>query len=97
MFATLGGYVGLTIGWVEGFELNFFGGVLGFDLRRPALKFSGLGRIGMGAGKVERKRGSEIGLDRRCVYFRYKSKPTAAEFRTAAAKGAPAERIFALY
>ena len=44
------GYVGLTIGWVEGFELNFFGGVLGFDLRRPALKFPGLGRIGVAAG-----------------------------------------------
>jgi hypothetical protein len=29
VFATLGGYVGLTIGWVEGVELNFFGGVLG--------------------------------------------------------------------
>jgi hypothetical protein len=46
----LGGYVGLTIGWVEGVELNFFGGVLGFDLRRPALKFPGLGRIGVAAG-----------------------------------------------
>jgi hypothetical protein len=50
VFATLGGYVGLTIGWVEGVELNFFGGVLGFDLRRPALKFPGLGRIGTAAG-----------------------------------------------
>jgi hypothetical protein len=50
VFATLGGYVGLTIGWVEGVELNLFGGVLGFDLRRPALKFPGLGRIGMAAG-----------------------------------------------
>ena len=50
MFATLGGYVGLTIGWVEGVELNLFGGVLGFDLRKPALKFPGLGRIGMAAG-----------------------------------------------
>ena len=43
----LGGYFGLTIGWVEGVELNFFGGVLGFDLRRPALKFPGLGRVGV--------------------------------------------------
>jgi hypothetical protein len=50
VFATLAGYVGLTIGWLEGVELNFFGGVLGFDLRRPALKFPGLGRIGMAAG-----------------------------------------------
>ena len=50
VFATLGGYVGLTVGWVEGFELNFFGGVLGFDLRRPAFKFPGLGRMGMNGG-----------------------------------------------
>ncbi len=49
-FVTLGGYFGLTIGWIEGVELNVFGGVLGFDLRRPALKFPGLGRIGVAAG-----------------------------------------------
>ena len=47
VFASLGGYLGLTIGWVEGLELNFFGGVLGLDLRRPALKFPGIGRLGM--------------------------------------------------
>ncbi len=45
-FVSLGGYFGLTIGWVEGVELNFLGGVLGFDLRRPALKFPGIGRVG---------------------------------------------------
>jgi uncharacterized protein DUF3750 len=50
VFVTLGGYFGLTIGWVEGVELNFFGGVLGFDLRKPALKLPGLGRVGMAAG-----------------------------------------------
>jgi hypothetical protein len=50
VFASLGGYLGLTIGWVEGIELNFFGGVLGLDLRRPALKFPGLGRLGLPAG-----------------------------------------------
>ena len=43
----LGGYLGLTIGWVEGFELNFLGLVTGFDLRRPALKLPGWGRIGL--------------------------------------------------
>jgi len=47
VFASLGGYLGLTVGWIEGVELNFFGGVLGLDLRRPALKFPGLGRIGV--------------------------------------------------
>ncbi|MGY3235538.1 hypothetical protein ACVWZ4_003897 [Bradyrhizobium sp. USDA 4472] len=50
IFATLAGYVGLTIGWVEGVELNFFGAVLGLDLRRPALKLPGLGRFGVAAG-----------------------------------------------
>lgn len=49
-FVSLGGYLGVTAGWVEGFELNFLGAVLGFDVRRPALKFPGLGRIGMQAG-----------------------------------------------
>ena len=44
---TLGGYAGLTIGWVEGIEVNLFGGVIGFDLRRPALKLPGVGRIGV--------------------------------------------------
>jgi hypothetical protein len=47
VFASLGGYFGLTIGWIEGIELNFFGGVLGFDIRRPALKLPGLGRLGL--------------------------------------------------
>ena len=47
---SLGGYLGVTVGWVEGFEINFFGAVLGFDVRRPALKLPGIGRIGMIAG-----------------------------------------------
>jgi hypothetical protein len=50
VFASLGGYLGLTIGWVEGIELNFLGGVLGLDLRRPALKFPGIGRLGVPMG-----------------------------------------------
>jgi hypothetical protein len=50
VYTSLGGYLGLTIGWVEGFEINFFGAVLGFDIRRPALKFPGFGRLGMAAG-----------------------------------------------
>jgi hypothetical protein len=33
----LGGYLELTVGWVEGIELNFFGAVLGLEARRPAL------------------------------------------------------------
>jgi hypothetical protein len=45
--ATLGGYLGLTVGWVEGFEINFLGAVFGIDIRRPALKLPGLGRLGV--------------------------------------------------
>jgi hypothetical protein len=46
--ATLGGYLGLTVGWVEGFEVNFLGAVFGIDIRRPAIKLPGLGRLGFG-------------------------------------------------
>jgi len=44
------GYAGVTIGWVEGVEINLFGFVAGLDLRRPALKLPGWGRIGMPLG-----------------------------------------------
>ena len=44
---SLGGYAGLTIGWAEGIELNVLGGVFGLDLRRPAIKLPGLGRLGV--------------------------------------------------
>jgi hypothetical protein len=43
----LGGYLGLTLGWVEGLEVNCLGLVAGFDLRHPALKLPGWGRIGV--------------------------------------------------
>ena len=46
-FVSFGGYLGLTVGWIEGVEINFLGGVLGLDVRRPALKLPGIGRIGM--------------------------------------------------
>jgi hypothetical protein len=42
----LGGYLGVSVGWVEGVELNVLGLVAGFDLRRPALKLPGWGRLG---------------------------------------------------
>ena len=42
----LGGYFGVTLGWIEGLEVNILGGVAGLDLRRPALKLPGLGRLG---------------------------------------------------
>ena len=50
--ATLGGYLTLTIGWIEGFEFSLFGGVVGLDIRRPAIKLPGLGRIGMSTFSV---------------------------------------------
>src|SRR5262249_16244159 len=40
------GYLGAKIGWVEGVEVNVLGLVAGFDLRDPALKLPGFGRIG---------------------------------------------------
>ena len=43
---TLGGYAGLTLGWVEGIEVNILGTVAGVDVRRPAIKLPGLGRLG---------------------------------------------------
>jgi hypothetical protein len=43
---TLGGYGGLSIGWVDGIELNILGAVAGLDIRHPAIKLPGFGRIG---------------------------------------------------
>jgi Protein of unknown function (DUF3750) len=44
---TLDGYIGLTVAWVEGIEVNILGAVAGVDLRRPAIKLPGVGRLGM--------------------------------------------------
>lgn len=41
------GYAGFAVGLVEGVELHFLGETLGVDFLRPALKFPGLGRLGM--------------------------------------------------
>jgi hypothetical protein len=45
---SLGGLLGITIGWVEGVEINVLGLVTGIDVRRPAIKLPGFGRIGVG-------------------------------------------------
>lgn len=45
---SLGGLLGVSVGWVEGIEVNFLGLVSGIDIRRPALKIPGFGRIGLG-------------------------------------------------
>jgi hypothetical protein len=44
---TFSGYAGVTLGWVEGIEINILGAVAGIDIRRPALKLPGLGRLGV--------------------------------------------------
>ena len=46
---SLGGLLGLTVGWVEGIEVNVLSLVAGIDIRRPAIKLPGVGRIGMGS------------------------------------------------
>lgn len=47
---TLGGYAGVTIGWVEGVEINLLGAVAGIDIRQPAIKLPGFGRLGVSPG-----------------------------------------------
>ncbi len=46
---SLRGLMGVSIGWVEGVELNMLGLVAGIDMRRPALKIPGWGRVGLPA------------------------------------------------
>jgi len=41
------GFASVKIGWVEGIEVNLLGLVAGLDLRNPALKLPGFGRIGV--------------------------------------------------
>lgn len=43
----LWGYAGVKLGWVEGIEFNLLGLVSGVDVRHPALKLPGFGRIGV--------------------------------------------------
>jgi hypothetical protein len=44
--ASVFGLLGVKLGWVEGLEINVLGLVAGLDLRHPALKLPGFGRIG---------------------------------------------------
>lgn len=43
----LAGLLGITVGWVEGVEVNILGLVAGVDVRAPALKLPGFGRLGL--------------------------------------------------
>jgi hypothetical protein len=45
--ASLCGVLGVKIGWIEGLEINVLSLVFGLDLRRPALKIPGFGRISL--------------------------------------------------
>lgn len=45
--ASLWGVLGAKLGWVEGIEVNLLGLVAGLDLRHPAIKLPGFGRIGV--------------------------------------------------
>jgi hypothetical protein len=49
---SLFGLLGVKLGWVEGIEVNFLGLVTGFDLRHPAVKLPGFGRLGFDDGTV---------------------------------------------
>ncbi|MBV8914941.1 MAG: DUF3750 domain-containing protein [Acetobacteraceae bacterium] len=55
---TFGGYAGLTVGWVEGLEISILGAVAGVDIRRPAMKLPGLGRLGLPSSGEPRMAGS---------------------------------------
>ena len=44
--ANLWGVLGVKLGWVEGVELNVLGLVAGLDVRHPAVKVPGYGRVG---------------------------------------------------
>ena len=48
--ASLWGLLGMKLGWVEGLEVNVLGLVAGLDLRHPAMKLPGFGRIGVADG-----------------------------------------------
>jgi hypothetical protein len=50
--ANFWGVLGLKAGWVEGVEINFLGLVAGLDIRNPALKLPGFGRLGLPSGSA---------------------------------------------
>ena len=44
---SLGGYAGISAGMRSGFEVNLLGLVAGVDIRHPAVKLPGFGRLGL--------------------------------------------------
>lgn len=57
----IGGLAGLTVAWIEGLEVNVLGLVAGLDLRRPALKLPGFGRIGLPISAVGAASARDVG------------------------------------
>jgi hypothetical protein len=49
---SLYGLLGIKLAWVEGIEVNFLGAVMGLDVRHPAVKLPGFGRIGVADGSA---------------------------------------------
>jgi hypothetical protein len=47
---SLWGLLGAKLAWVEGIEVNLLGLVAGLDLRHPAVKLPGFGRLGLDDG-----------------------------------------------
>jgi glycosyltransferase involved in cell wall biosynthesis len=45
--ASLWGLLGVKLGWVEGLEVNLLTLVAGLDIRHPAVKLPGFGRLGI--------------------------------------------------
>lgn len=61
---SVNGLLGVTLAWVEGFEVNLLGLTLGVDATRPALKLPGIGRVGLArpvAGDEPADRGEQGG------------------------------------
>jgi hypothetical protein len=56
--ANLYGLVGVKLGWVEGIEVNMLGLVAGLDIREPALKLPGFGRVGLPASTARAASGA---------------------------------------
>ena len=48
--ASLWGLLGVKLGWVEGLEVNVLSLVAGLDVRHPAVKLPGFGRVGFDPG-----------------------------------------------
>lgn len=60
--AGLWGIFGVKVGWVDGLEINLMSFIAGLDLRQPAIKLPGFGRIDFAAGSATRVSNKPIGV-----------------------------------